>query len=59
MDGIELRNVRRDLRMTQAELAQRLGLTRESISKYESEKSPTPKYIQLALKEVQREEGRS
>jgi transcriptional regulator with XRE-family HTH domain len=52
LTGRELRNVRRlRLGLTQRELAAKLGMARNTITRYERGFLPTvPKYVELALK---------
>jgi DNA-binding XRE family transcriptional regulator len=50
MTGKELRRMRKRLGMTQAELAQALGLQRNSITLMEAEERPVVKATELAVK---------
>jgi transcriptional regulator with XRE-family HTH domain len=51
LTGRELRRQRLLLGLTQQELAQRLGMARNTISRYECGFLPTiPKYVELAMR---------
>jgi transcriptional regulator with XRE-family HTH domain len=55
MDGMQLKNIRRDLRLTQEELAKKLGMSRNAIANYETEKQPVPRVVELAVNEIRRQ----
>jgi transcriptional regulator with XRE-family HTH domain len=55
MTGEELRKRREELRLTQAELGKRLGLSRLSILRYEKGLVPVPKMVEYAMREIERE----
>ena len=56
MDKDSFRRKRERLRLTQEELAKRLGKSRPTIARYESGEFPVPKAIEMALKVVEEEE---
>jgi transcriptional regulator with XRE-family HTH domain len=60
LTGRELRRRRLHLGLTQKELAERLGMNRNTITRYERGFLPTiPKYVQLAVKALEAEAGGS
>ena len=56
MDKDQFRRKRKRLRLTQTELAKRLGKSRPTIARYEAGDFPVPKAIEMALKVVEEEE---
>ena len=52
----QFRRRRKRLKLTQTELAKRLGKSRPTIARYESGELPVPKAIEMALKVVEAEE---
>ena len=56
MDKNQFRRKRKRLRLTQEELAKRLGKSRPTIARYEAGDFPVPKAIEMALKVVEEEE---
>ena len=56
MDKDEFRRKRKRLRLTQEELAKRLGKSRPQIARYESGEFPVPKTVELAFRVVEEEE---
>ena len=56
MDKGQFRRKRKRLRLTQEELAKRLGKSRPTIARYEAGDFPVPKAIEMALKVVEEEE---
>jgi transcriptional regulator with XRE-family HTH domain len=56
MDKDQFRRKRKRLRLTQEELAKRLGKSRPTIARYEAGDFPVPKAIEMALKVVEEEE---
>jgi transcriptional regulator with XRE-family HTH domain len=50
MTGEELRQARERLDMTQAELAEALGMWRHSVARMERSESPVMKHTELAIK---------
>jgi transcriptional regulator with XRE-family HTH domain len=56
MDKDEFRRKRKRLRLTQEELAKRLGKSRPTIARYESGEFPVPKTVELAFRVVEEEE---
>jgi DNA-binding XRE family transcriptional regulator len=50
MTGIELRKARTRLHMTQAELAEAIGMQRNSIARMERDRLPVMRTTELALK---------
>ena len=58
MDKDEFRRKRKRLRLTQEELAKRLGKSRPTIARYESGEFPVPKTVELAFRVVEEEEKR-
>ena len=49
MTAIQIKQIRRIMRITQRELGARLGMTVQQISNYENGRSPVPKVVELAL----------
>jgi transcriptional regulator with XRE-family HTH domain len=43
--------------MTQAELARRLDVQRVTVTRWENGQTPIPRAIELALREIERQEG--
>jgi transcriptional regulator with XRE-family HTH domain len=58
VNGAELRARRDRLGFTQEELAKRLDVKRLSIIRWESDQVEIPRTVELALKEIERQEGR-
>lgn len=58
MTGGDLKRIRDHLAMTQEELAKRLGVTRATVNRWEQERVDIPEVVELAIKEVQRQESR-
>ena len=56
MDKHTFRRKRKRLRLTQEELAKRLGKSRPQIARYESGEFPVPKTVELAFRVVEEEE---
>ena len=56
MDKDTFRRKRKRLRLTQEELAKRLGKSRPQIARYESGEFPVPKTVELAFRVVEEEE---
>jgi len=56
MDKDQFRRKRKRLRLTQTELAKRLGKSRPQIARYESGEYPVPKAIELAMKAIEAKE---
>jgi len=52
MTHIELKKIRTDLGLTQAELASKVFRTKDCITKWESGKYPIPKMMQQFIKHV-------
>jgi transcriptional regulator with XRE-family HTH domain len=48
--GRELRRIRRQLGLTQVEMAQRLGLTNRSLGRYERSERPITKVMAIAVR---------
>ena len=46
---VDVRTIRRDLKLSQAELAERLGLHQTTISRFETGDMPVDKRTELAL----------
>ena len=57
MTGDDLRRLRRDLQLSQEALAKRLGITRNPVAEWEANKRGVPRYIELAIAEIRREES--
>jgi transcriptional regulator with XRE-family HTH domain len=57
MTGEELRRRRQRLKMTQAELARRVDVQRVTVTRWENGQIAIPRAIELALKEIERQEG--
>lgn len=55
MDGEELKKRRNDLGMTQAELADLLGVKPNTVARWENGVLPVPAYLPLALQTIERE----
>jgi transcriptional regulator with XRE-family HTH domain len=58
VNGAELRARRDRLGFTQVELAKRLDVKRLSIIRWESDQVEIPRTVELALREIERQEGR-
>jgi transcriptional regulator with XRE-family HTH domain len=56
MDKETFRRKRKRLGLTQEKLADRLGINRMTIIRYESGESPVPKSVEMALKLIEAEE---
>ena len=56
MNKDQFRRKRKRLRLTQEELAIRLGKSRPTIARYESGEFPVPKTVELAFRVVEEEE---
>lgn len=50
MDGADVRRARERLKMTQAELAERLGIQRNSVARMEMGNRPVMRTTELAIK---------
>ena len=50
MTPATLRNVRHMLRLTQAQLAQAIGRSRDRIARYEAGRSEIPQVVELAIR---------
>ena len=57
MNGTDYESVRRGLRLSQDELARRLGVSRQTIHKRETGKTPISREAVLAMKQVAWEAG--
>ena len=56
MTGQQLKHLRHSLDLTQAELAERLGYSRQAtISYYENGSRPIPKVVEVALRQIKYE----
>lgn len=55
MTGEEFKQARERMRLTQTEIASRLGVTETTIYRWESDKAPISKAIELALKQIRTE----
>lgn len=55
MTAGEFKQMREKMRLTQKELAGRLDVTENSIYRWENNKGPIPRAIELALKQIRRE----
>ena len=51
MTGEKLKEWRSAEKLTQAELAYRIGVTVTTVSAWEQNRSPIPKYLELLIKE--------
>ncbi len=58
MRGAKLRERRLSLGLTQERLAEHLGVTRNTIARWEREERAIPSYLDLALKTIEREKPR-
>jgi transcriptional regulator with XRE-family HTH domain len=58
MKGTELKTLREKLDLTQESLAKRLGVKRLSVIRWETGKTAIPTTVELALKEIARQESR-
>jgi transcriptional regulator with XRE-family HTH domain len=58
MKGAELRKRREALGLTQQRLADRLGVARNTIARWERQERAIPTYLDLALKSIEREKPR-
>ena len=56
MDKDTFKRKRDRLRLTQEEIAKRLGKNRITIIRYESGETPVPKAVEMALKLIETEE---
>jgi transcriptional regulator with XRE-family HTH domain len=57
MDAVELKRRREKAQLTQAKLAEKVGLSVTMLSHYETERWPIPKIAQKALDNVLKEAG--
>lgn len=53
MQSEEFRKIRDEIRMTQEKMARQLGISSQSVSRYERGREPIPKYIELAVKQLE------
>lgn len=53
MTGSELRTYRLRLKLTQAELADKLGVTSNTVARWERDEMAIPPYLPLALKSLE------
>jgi DNA-binding XRE family transcriptional regulator len=58
MNGADLKQLRDALGMTQEALARRLGVDRVTVVRYEKGQLQITQTVELALKQIQTEEGR-
>jgi len=59
MTGEQLQTIRKRMGWTQEAIAKELGITSQSVSRYERNAEPIPRYIQLAVKQLEaREKGK-
>ena len=52
MNGAELREKRKELNMTQTELAEALGVSMNSVARWERDEVPIAPYLHLALEQI-------
>jgi DNA-binding XRE family transcriptional regulator len=55
MTGAEFKGLREKMRLSQKDLAERLGVTETTIYRWETEKAPISKAVELAIKQVRAE----
>lgn len=55
MTGLELIRIRQRLNLTQAQLAEKLGIFQGNLSRYESGRDKIPKYIEKLIDYLKRE----
>lgn len=55
MNGEKLRKVRDDLQLTQAQLAEKLGVSANTVARWERDEMAIPPYLELALKQIESE----
>jgi DNA-binding transcriptional regulator YiaG len=55
MEGEELKDMREKLRLTKKDLAARLEVTETSLYRWETGRTPIPKTVELAMKQIRRE----
>jgi DNA-binding XRE family transcriptional regulator len=55
MTGEEFKQAREKMRLTQTDLASRLGVTETTIYRWETDKAPISKTVELALKQIRSE----
>ena len=53
MTGKELRKKRKDLKLTQEKLAKKLGVTANTVARWEREEVPFPDYLELAMNAIE------
>ncbi len=58
MTRADLKKKRERLGLTQVELARRLGVERITVIRWEGGKTEIPRTVELALREIERQEGR-
>jgi len=56
MEGDTLRAQRKALELTQQELADKLGVTRNTVNRWEAGTMKVPPYLDLALKQIEAEQ---
>ncbi len=59
MEGKELKAIRKELKLTQTELADILGVKMNTVYRWESGILEVPKYIGLAMQTVKRDSSKS
>lgn len=57
MNGSELREKRKQLKLTQEQLAQELKVTANTIARWERSEMAIPPFLELAIKTIEREKG--
>lgn len=55
MDGNELKQIRENLGLSQAEFADKVGVERNTVWRWENDKLPISKTVELAVKYLQNE----
>ena len=51
--GEEMKTIRDGLGMTQKEFAEKLGVTTQTVSRYERNAEPIPRYMELAMEHLE------
>lgn len=54
MTGEQLKKIRKKFGQTQTELAEMLGVSRNTVTRWETDDQPIPSYLHLALAELSR-----